>query len=160
MTPDIYRMLIKHYDVRALSYNPGLQYPHTPHMYNRGSSMLVNSLHSGENNMEPTNSVPISFIQTLKLIVFFFHEEYDGVNGKTFWWLMKKKIDCELVEWPRIRRDLYQHRWMGGPDATPDLWKQPFSVVRASGGYPGNGQTKIYCIEMVLLQSAGNEWCT
>ena len=27
---------------------------------------------------------------------------------------------------------------MGGPDATPDLWKQPFSAVRASGGYPGN----------------------
>ena len=26
----------------------------------------------------------------------------------------------------------------GGPDATPDLWKQPFSAVRASGGYPGN----------------------
>ena len=26
----------------------------------------------------------------------------------------------------------------GGPDATPDLWKQPFSMVRASGGYPGN----------------------
>ena len=29
---------------------------------------------------------------------------------------------------------------MGGPDATPDLWKQPFSAVRASGGYPGNEQ--------------------
>ena len=27
---------------------------------------------------------------------------------------------------------------MGGLDATPDLWKQPFSAVRASGGYPGN----------------------
>ena len=25
-----------------------------------------------------------------------------------------------------------------GPDATPDLWKQPFSAVRASGGYPAN----------------------
>ena len=25
-----------------------------------------------------------------------------------------------------------------GPDATSDLWKQPFSAVRASGGYPGN----------------------
>ena len=23
-------------------------------------------------------------------------------------------------------------------DATPDLWKQPFSAVRASGGYLGN----------------------
>ena len=28
---------------------------------------------------------------------------------------------------------------MGGPDATPNLWKQLFSAVRASGGYPGNG---------------------
>ena len=27
----------------------------------------------------------------------------------------------------------------GGPDATPNLWKQPFSAVRASWGYPGNG---------------------
>ena len=26
----------------------------------------------------------------------------------------------------------------GCPDATPYLWKQPFSAVRASGGYPGN----------------------
>ena len=35
-----------------------------------------------------------------------------------FWWLMKKYIlDCELVGWPLICRDLYQHRWMGGPDA-------------------------------------------
>ena len=50
----------------------------------------------------------------------------------------KKNFDCELVEWPLICRDLYQHRWMGGPDATPDLWKQPFSAVRASGGYSGN----------------------
>ena len=32
-----------------------------------------------------------------------------------FWWLMKKKIfDCELVEWPLICGDVYQHRWMGG----------------------------------------------
>ena len=30
----------------------------------------------------------------------------------------------------------------GGPDATPDLLKQPFSAVRASGGYPGNGMEK------------------
>ena len=29
---------------------------------------------------------------------------------------------------------------MGGPDATPDLWKHPFSAVMASGGYPGNVQ--------------------
>ena len=27
---------------------------------------------------------------------------------------------------------------MGGADATPNLWKHPFSAVRASGGYPGN----------------------
>ena len=27
---------------------------------------------------------------------------------------------------------------MGGPDATANLWKQLFSAVRASGGYPGN----------------------
>ena len=52
--------------------------------------------------------------------------------------MKKKNFDCELVEWPLICRDLYQHMWMGGPDATPDLWKQPFSAVRASGGYPGN----------------------
>ena len=30
---------------------------------------------------------------------------------------------------------------MGGPDATPNLWKQLFSAVRASGGYPGNVAT-------------------
>ena len=29
----------------------------------------------------------------------------------------------------------------GGPDATPNLWKQLFSAVRASGGYPGNDVT-------------------
>ena len=46
-----------------------------------------------------------------------------------FWWLMKKKkniFDCELVEWPLICRDLYQHRWMGGPDATPDAKNSHF----------------------------------
>ena len=37
----------------------------------------------------------------------------------------------------------------GGPDATPDLWKQPFSVVRASGGYPGN----VYLEECILFGS-------
>ena len=31
----------------------------------------------------------------------------------------------------------------GGPDATPDLWKQPFSAVRVSGGYPGNARAII-----------------
>ena len=53
-----------HYDDRALNGNPGLQYPPfmvqcthlittggTPHLYNRGSSMQVNSLHSGANNI-------------------------------------------------------------------------------------------------------------
>ena len=30
----------------------------------------------------------------------------------------------------------------GGPDATPNLWKQLFSAVRASGGYPGNEVSK------------------
>ena len=56
------------------------------------------------------------------------------------WWLTNKIFfDCELVEWPLICRDLYQHIWMGGPDATSDPWKQPFSAVRASGGCPGNG---------------------
>ena len=30
---------------------------------------------------------------------------------------------------------------MGGPDATPNVWKQLFSAVRASGGYPGNEET-------------------
>ena len=31
---------------------------------------------------------------------------------------------------------------MGGPDATRYLWKQPFSAVRASGGYPGNDDSQ------------------
>ena len=39
---------------------------------------------------------------------------------------------------------------MGGPDATPDLWKQPFSAVRASGGYPGNGVRSQTSSEHVL----------
>ena len=50
----------------------------------------------------------------------------------------KKNFDCELVEWPLICRDLYQHRWMGGPDANTDRLKQSISAVRASGGFPGN----------------------
>ena len=63
------------------------------------------------------------------------------LKAKCFDEYWKKYIfDCELVEWPLICRDLYQHRWMGGPDATSDLWKQPFSAVRASGGYPGNAK--------------------
>ena len=28
--------------------------------------------------------------------------------------------------------------------ATPDLWKQPFSAVRASGGYPGNAVLHLF----------------
>ena len=28
--------------------------------------------------------------------------------------------------------------WGVQNDATSDLWKQPFSAVRASGGHPGN----------------------
>ena len=32
----------------------------------------------------------------------------------------------------------------GGPDATPNLWKQLFSAVRASGGYPGNENKTTY----------------
>ena len=32
---------------------------------------------------------------------------------------------------------------MGGPDATPNLWKQLFSEVRASGGYPGNDPSSV-----------------
>ena len=36
-----------------------------------------------------------------------------------------------------LQRSL-SHRWMGGPDATSGFWKQPFSAVRALGGYPGN----------------------
>ena len=43
-----------------------------------------------------------------------FHEQYIGVNGKMFWWLMKKKkFDWELVESGLIFcRDLYQHKRM------------------------------------------------
>ena len=61
---DIFVRCLHHYDDRALNGNPGLQYPPfmvqcthlittggTPHLYNRGSSMQVNSLHSGANNI-------------------------------------------------------------------------------------------------------------
>ena len=90
-----------HYDGGALKGNPGLQYHPPPpthhphphphphymvqctqlmsHLYNRGSSMQVNSI---------TNNVWIPLIQLLKLSVF--HEQYVGVNGKMSWWLMKK----------------------------------------------------------------------
>ena len=55
---------VSHYDGRALNVNPGLQHPlcmvqcthlittgGTLHLYNRGSSMQVNSLCSGANNI-------------------------------------------------------------------------------------------------------------
>ena len=53
-----------------------------------------------------------------------------------FWWLMKEIIFWLWAGWV----DTYLQRSLSaqGPDATPDLWKQPFSAVRASGGYPGN----------------------
>ena len=38
----------------------------------------------------------------------------------------------------------------GGPDATTDRWKQPFSAVRASGGCPGN--------DMILFQRLWPIW--
>ena len=69
----------------------------------------------------------------------FFHEQYDGVNGKMFWWLMK--IFFLTVSWLSglLSAEIFisTGEW-GGPDATPDLWKQPFSAVRASWGYPGS----------------------
>ena len=64
----------------------------------------------------------------------------------------KEFFDCELVEWPLICRDLYQHRWMGGPDATSDRWKQSSSAVRVSGGYPGNGNCQAF-----LWRNTNNE---
>ena len=51
---------------------------------------------------------------------------------------------------------------MGGPDATPNLWKQPFSAVRASGGYPGNdGTDSVGNIERPArlgVQFSGTQW--
>ena len=69
----------------------------------------------------------------------FFHEQYDGVTGKMFWWLMKKIIFWLWAGWVAsyLQRSL-SAQVNGGPDATPNLWKQLFSAVRASGGYPGN----------------------
>ena len=40
---------------------------------------------------------------------------------------------------------------MGGPDATPNLWKQLFSAVRASGGYPGNVINFVRKIEREII---------
>ena len=40
---------------------------------------------------------------------------------------------------------------MGGPDATPNLWKQLFSAVRASGGYPGNDKRQTGAVHWPLV---------
>ena len=95
----------RHYDGKALSFNPGLQYPH-----------LHGPVHTPDNNRQ---NVLMN-------------------NEKKNFWLWAGWVAL-------ICRDLYQHRWMGGPDATSDLWKQPFSAVRASGGYPGNDIYMCYC---------------
>ena len=66
---------------------------------------------------------------------------YDGAKGKMFWWIMKKINFWLWAGWVAsyLQRSFSaQVNGGGGPDATPDLWKQPFSAVRASGGYPGN----------------------
>ena len=74
----------------------------------------------------------------------FFHEQYDGVTGKMFWWLTKKIIFWLWAGWVAsyLQRSL-SAQVNGGPDATPNLWKQLFSAVRASGGYPGNDAFKV-----------------
>ena len=56
-----------------------------------------------------------------------------------FWWLTKKIIFWLWAGWVAsyLQRSL-SAQVNGGPDATPNLWKQLFSAVRASGGYPGN----------------------
>ena len=95
-----------------------------------------------------TNSVQISFIETLKLIVF----------SWTIWWCYWKKF-LMINE----KNNFLTVSWLSGllsaeifisTDATPNLWKQLFSAVRASGGYPGNvpkfsiisrRKTKILC---------------
>ena len=47
---------------------------------------------------------------------------------------------------------------MGGPDATPNLWKQLFSAVRASGGYPGNVWSLLKTKWWVGQRSMQNTW--
>ena len=85
-----------------------------------------------------TNSVQISFIETLKLIVF----------SWTIWWcywqnvlMINEKNNFLTVSWLSglLSAEIFisTGEW-GGPYATPNLWKQLFSAVRASGGYPGN----------------------
>ena len=61
----------------------------TPHLYNRGSNMQVNSCIVDQTICNFTNSVQISLIQTFNNLPF--QEQYVGVDGKMFWWLIKKK---------------------------------------------------------------------
>ena len=51
----------------------------------------------------------------------------------------KNFFDCELLS-GLLSAEIFisTGEWGGGPDATSDRWKQPFSAVRASGGCPGN----------------------
>ena len=62
-----------------------------------------------------------------------------------FWWIMKKIIFWLWAGWVAsyLQRSFSAQvngggGGGGGPDATSDLWKQPFSAVRASGSYHGN----------------------
>ena len=73
----------------------------------------------------------------------FFHEQYDGVNGKIFWCLMKKINFWLWAGWVAsyLQRSL-SAQVNGGSRCHPKLWKQPFSAVRASGGYPGNAKSR------------------
>ena len=41
-------------------------------------------------------------------------------------------------------------------DATPNLWKQLFSAVRASGGYPGNAVHSNSAISLATMKWAKN----
>ena len=97
----------------------------TPHLYNRGSIACRWTLCILEKICNFTNGVQISFIQTLKLIAF----------PWTIWW-----CKCELVEWPLIFSDLYQHKWMGGPDATTEnthFLRSGSQEAAMVMGYPG-----------------------
>ena len=93
-----------------------------------------------------TNSVQISFIETLKLIVF----------SWTIWWcywqnvlMINEKNIFLTVSWLSglLSAEIFIST---GPDATPNLWKQLFSAVRASGGYPGNVREMPYLDEKLL----------
>ena len=92
-----------------------------------------------------TNSVQISLIQTLKLIPFSWTirwcwwQNVSMISGKNIFWL-GAGFKCAV-----ICRYLYQHRWMGGPDANTDRLKQSISAVRASGGFPGNAKWPPFC---------------